>query len=579
MNLWPVLLYARTLRALRPMQLAYLPIRRLQRHLRAALPGAYARLYSRQATPTGTRPSGLAALAERISEILGGGDHNRRGSRRDVIRVLDQDVSLRCVDWEADVRPALWAYHLHYFDAAPPLALAAWRGDRESGQLLAMWIRQWIAGCRVGRGPGWDPFPLSQRLVNWIWCDALGSAWADAALRLELRSSALQQTAYLADHMEFQLMGNHLLKNAKALYLAALVWGHGSRAERWRARAERLLAREVDEQVLGDGGHFERSPMYHDMVYQDLLEVALIAAALGVPAPVPRDVLRRMAAARAALRHPDGMWARFNDVVDGLVATPGQVDAIQGLYEPDGQPVPMAALALPDSGYFGYRDESRGEYLVADAGPPGPRYQPGHAHCDLLSFELSLWGERWIVDPGASGYADDPFRAYARSTRAHNTLVIGGREQSELWGSFRMGRSARVAWARTRVGSDVVWELDGAYRPYYDDRILHRRVFSRTRDGLWRVRDTVSGADGATIEGALHFHPSVTVELQGNGLVCRRGDRRLVLRWEEVLASRLERSQHEPPSGWYFPRYGIAEPTITVRYRQGPEAGFQIVPG
>ena len=48
---------------------------------------------------------------------------------------------------------------------------------------------------------------------------------------------------------------------------------------------------------------------------------------------------------------------------------------------------------MPDTGYYGARSAD-GHYVVCDAAPIGPDYNPGHAHGDLFSFELSLGGHR-----------------------------------------------------------------------------------------------------------------------------------------------------------------------------------------
>src|SRR5439155_23719762 len=167
--------YWRTLWALRPIQWAYLPLRRVQRRLRVALPSVYPRLYPRSAAPDLDYPPAIAQLAERVAAILAdaSGDDARPAASGATIRVLDREVNPEAVDWEAARGPALWTYHLHYFDAAPALAYAAWRGDRAAASLLARWTRSWIEGCRVGRGPGWDLFPIAQGLGEWSRCDGL----------------------------------------------------------------------------------------------------------------------------------------------------------------------------------------------------------------------------------------------------------------------------------------------------------------------------------------------------------------------------------------------------------------------
>ena len=93
------------------------------------------------------------------------------------------------------------------------------------------------------------------------------------------------------------------------------------------------------------------------------------------------------------------------------------------------------------SGYFVIRNLD--DMLVVDCGEVGPDYQPGHAHCDTLSFELASDGRTIIVDSGVYDYEDSEMRRYVRSTRAHNTAMVDGCEQSEIWGAFRVARRAR----------------------------------------------------------------------------------------------------------------------------------------
>jgi hypothetical protein len=128
---------------------------------------------------------------------------------------------------------------------------------------------------------------------------------------------------FLAGH----LLANHLLKNGKALFFGG-VFFTGPEAERWRARGLEILLREADEQILADGGHYERSPMYHCIVLEDYLDVLNLLQA--VPGLVPAEAENRLrAAASRALRFladitaGDGRIPLFNDAAFGIVAEPG----------------------------------------------------------------------------------------------------------------------------------------------------------------------------------------------------------------------------------------------------------------
>ena len=81
-------------------------------------------------------------------------------------------------------------------------------------------------------------------------------------------------------------------------------------------------------------------------------------------------------------------------------------------------------------------------HAILDVGELGPNHQPGHAHADTLSFELSLFEKRFIVNSGTSTYSNDDRRSFERSTSAHNTVEINGMNSSQVWKSFRVGKRA-----------------------------------------------------------------------------------------------------------------------------------------
>ena len=64
---------------------------------------------------------------------------------------------------------------------------------------------------------------------------------------------------------------------------------------------------------------------------------------------------------------------------------------------------------------------------IGDIGNVGPDYIPGHAHADTLSFEMSVFDMRFIVNSGTSVYGLGAERLRQRGTAAHSTVVIDGR--------------------------------------------------------------------------------------------------------------------------------------------------------
>jgi uncharacterized heparinase superfamily protein len=501
------------------------------------------------------------------------------------------------VEWDARDSSRLWRFHLHYFDDAPALALAGClTGETRYVDLFRGLAADWIARNPVGVGDGWHPYTISRRIPNWIYALTLTGLATDGEAS-PMIASLYKQARFLIDNLEFDALGNHLIANIRALLFAGAFFA-GEEARRWWVTGERLLQREIAEQFLADGGHFERSPMYHTLVLQDLLEcAALFRHGTGIPVWL-REAICRATVWLSHMIHPDGGVALFNDATLEGPSYPEMAAFTRGLIGsqpagaaigwrqwvwcgraaecPDlpcdgstpsrtgGEPAPSATLtAMPESGYFVLRDLAAGHALFFDAAELCPTYIPAHAHADLLSFELSLFGRRVIVDSGVCEYANGPWRDYCRSTRAHNTLQVDGQDQAEIWGSFRLGRRARPTALRWSASSGQV-EVSATHTVY---RRLKGEVSHRRRilyDGsCYHVSDEVTGAGIHRVESFLHFHPDLTVRLETSGVVAEGQGVRLDVRFHGVAHAQLQQGTDgisAPLQGWYCPEFGRRRP-------------------
>ncbi|TLM64507.1 MAG: heparinase [Deltaproteobacteria bacterium] len=410
--------------------------------------------------------------------------------------------------WNDPALPKLWLYNLHYFDD-----LNAEGADAHRDRHAAL-IARWIAENPPGAGNGWEPYPLSLRIVNWIkWVLAGNELPPDA-----LHSLAIQ-ARFLRKRLEYHLLGNHLWANAKALVFAGL-FCDGPEADGWLDKGLEILAREIPEQILPDGGHFERSPMYHAIILDDLLDLVNLSRTFGREVPaVWLDAIARMRRWLVALTHPDGRIALFNDAAFGVAPEPAALEAYaERLGLPDMGPISGGAVRLGDTGYL--RVKAGHAVAFLDVAPVGPDYIPGHAHADTLGFELSLSGRRVIVDSGTSTYEKNVERQRQRGTAAHNTVTIDGADSSEVWGGFRVARRARPFDLRVEDNSGDVFVScahDGYRR--LPGRPVHRRDWRLTADAL-QVCDRIEGAFQHAV-ARYHFHPDVTVELDDP--TCGRG--------------------------------------------------------
>ena len=417
-------------------------------------------------------------------------------------------------DWKRNHVPKLWLYNLHYFNYL-------WALSYEQAKVLVLdWINNYPLRQKQ---TGWEPYPTSLRLMNL--CAVFFGKYRtetinDVHFLNTLWESIYLQAQWLSEHLETHLFGNHLFENGAALALVGSCFS-GYEADRWFQLGKNILEREIPEQILDDGMHFERSPMYHCRIVY-LLAMLYNTGHSDLVDLVERRLVRALEAL-AKLTHPDGRIALLNDSAFSVYNTTDELIAfvrnIYHGYHEAVRPVISGPFALPDAGYYGFRDDD-GTYLVCDAGAIGPDYIPGHAHADIFSFELSLKEHRVIVDSGVYDYEPSAIRSYCRSTKAHNTVEIAEVDQCELWAVFRVGRRGYprdVQW----VPSNDSFHLKGWHDGYMrlKGHPKHKRWFHRAKSGTLTIEDQVVASCVQNIVSRIHLHPDCTVERVAGNLV------------------------------------------------------------
>lgn len=390
------------------------------------------------------------------------------------------------VEWNFARYGKLWCYNLNYFDFLN-------QSDPDAAAGLAL-IRSFMA---QGDGilDGLEPYPTSLRIINWI-----KFLTREGICDPEIDGHLWSQARLLQDNLEYHLLGNHLLENAFALLFAGVYLD----SEALLAVAGRLLHEELAEQVLPDGGHFELSPMYHRIVLDRLLDCVNLLQNNG-PARLLPLLSGKSASMLGWLRQltfPNGEMPLLNDSADGI-----SPDSEQLFDYASRLGITAGDLPLKESGY---RRVTRSSYdMVLDVGRIGPDYLPGHAHSDTLSFVLYSNGLPFLIDTGTSTYESGSRRLDERSTRAHNTVLIEGMEQSEVWGSFRV---ARRAYVRELVETEN--SMSASHTGYLRIGAVHSRRFDFDAGGII-IADRVSSSRRLDCRAFFHFHPGIEVNVAG----------------------------------------------------------------
>ena len=437
---------------------------------------------------------------------------------------LEREIGYDKIDWSLGpcTQSRLWTVTLHYHRWLSDLARLGDRPNAETAALCQHYLADWIAHCALdasgARELVWNSYAIATRIAEWISIHtslsrAKSPGWSD--FEPTFLASLYQQAAYLHKHLEYDLRANHLMRDAVGLAWAGRFF-EGATPRAWLETATRLAVEQSREQVLPDGGHFERSPMYHLEVMHDVYSLAKLLEDSAAKTQLIES-WSRMAEFAAWMRHPDGQIPLLNDAAFNGTDSPAEMLAL-------GKELNVACdVSLRSGGKF-FTDAGlvvwHGEpwSIFFDVGEIGPDYQPGHGHADTLSLECSFKGARLFVDPGTHSYDLDDRRRYERSTAAHNTVCIDGEDSSEVWHIFRVGRRAYpldiyadFAGGRLNVsaGHDGYRHLSGRPRPF-------RRV-ELGADKLLSIEDRIEGGGKHRLSGGWLLHPAWSATGSSNG--------------------------------------------------------------
>jgi uncharacterized heparinase superfamily protein len=508
----------------------------------------------------------------------------------------------RGINWNDPQLSHLWRYHLHYFNYLLPLCtLRPLASGSAPYAVFKRLVSSWMDSNTRLQGDGWHPYTLSLRIVNWIHAAEAfkQDLTEDPSFKSKYLSSLYYQIRNLFENLEFDVRGNHLLEN-----LRALIWGgcyfEGAEADRWYRSGLHWLEIEVAEQVLPDGGHFERTPGYHLVILKDLIEIALcLRMAKGLvpdwltnaisrmlsfiditfgpsfdipllkdtaldPAPSVADV---SSAGALLLNNENFKFSKSITFYAFLLF--GEKGAKQLNEWKESIRTPKNAFCR-DSGYMTIASEEHNDCLLLDVGQPCPDYLPAHAHADMLNFELWMGGSKWITDSGVYEYTAGGWRDYFRSTRAHNTVEVDLTNQSDVYGSFRVGRRARPFGRELTCLPGGMVAAQAAHDGYFSrGRTVHQRVVLSVPDAYWVICDLIKGESRREVRSFLHLHPETSIT--------RLGERCFKLeKPSESIFLVVSGGAHidivegvgEPRlQGWCSSRFGELKPNRTFEFR------------
>jgi hypothetical protein len=413
------------------------------------------------------------------------------------------------IDWNYVSEGKLWNYNLNYLDFISNESL----NSEEIKTIIESFYNNYnLLEDAI------EPYPTSLRIMNLI--KVINHHRFDK-IEIILKNDIVR----LFHSLEYHLLGNHLLENAFALYFAAHLF---PTEERLVNKAVNLLKEQLEEQILEDGGHYERSFMYHQIVLGRLLESISLSEANPRVWNVNvlyllKEKARHMISWMLTISDNGRIFQRFNDSVEGISPTTSELIRLSYKLSL----VPTKLIKLSDSGFRVLKNNNL--LITANVGSITPSYQPGHSHADSLSFTLHLEDKPIIVDPGISTYENNKQRKLERGTSYHNTVCIQKRNNNEVWSAFRVGRRARI-----NLIEDSFQKIEAEHDGYQYISSIHRRSWKMGNSEIL-ISDIIISPKKFSGTFSLHLHPDVDIMSTSSKSVKLNNDIQISFNTDSVL--------------------------------------------
>lgn len=405
----------------------------------------------------------------------------------------EKKFNLDNINWSFFDHGRLWNYNLVYFDFLNQQNISS-----EQGVLL---IQDFIR--KLPDAPtALEPYPISLRGLNWIKFFSKNQIQNN-----DINASLYAQYKILLDNIEYHLLHNHILDNGFSLIAAGMYFSD----KQFFEAGKKIIEKEIEKQILSDGAHFERSPMYHQVLLEHLMDVINFLQNNRWQSDQKFLLLLREKAGTmlgwlTGITFQNYEIPYVNDSAENIAHTTPELRKYSeslGVYP--------RVSKLFESGYR-YWKLDNAEFFF-DVGELSVTYQAGHAHADTFSFILHIGGKPFIIDTGTSTYEKCERRYYERSTKAHNTVAYNDENSSDVWGVFRTAKRASVK---------IVLEEENAILATHDGykkhAVIHERKFQK-HAGKIVLTDEMKGNIKHQSYSYFYFHENVKANLVNNIII------------------------------------------------------------
>ncbi|MFH0959736.1 MAG: alginate lyase family protein, partial [Pseudomonadota bacterium] len=514
---------------------------------------------------------------------------------------------------EFDVK---WLWELQRFQFLLWLG-AAWKltADNKFAYMAREILNSWMRDIKYPFGVEWSSnLEVGLRLLSISRCHIMcmdASSWDTGFLSKLVAWQYLHGIHVREELTLHHTLGNHPLGEASSLLWFALTTPSLNEAPTWKAYAFKIINKIIPKLFFHDGVYVEQSTCYLKFVSEFMLPLILLdsnkenrfsyltreriksclefirglsdhgertpmigdsdsGAAIGWRLSDYWDFSWLLAAGSILLNEPC-----LATGIDKLPAETFLNVGLAGLNKfRSFSTRPNRPFRKKTLGNSGHVDFPAGGYhvsydslfrMIFDSGPLGIYPGFGHGHADGLSILLNIRGKPVVVDSGTMHYNAEPkVRGYFRKTHAHNTLVVNGHNQADTLDSFKWASGYRIQW-NAAIEKDEFRFFSGLLE---SDSFIHQREIVHFFEKGFIIKDWVEIDGNITVEGFLHFAPSVCVEASGkNKFLVSIGDENLEIIFSESgVVGQILKGMKEPMQGWYSIHYGEMVPTYCLRF-------------
>ncbi|NQU54008.1 MAG: alginate lyase family protein [Bacteroidetes bacterium] len=434
----------------------------------------------------------------------------------------------------------------------------------------------------------WRGLEVAARTKVWsrIFFGLLKNENLSPATQLLMLSSLPDHAHY---NRNFHSGNNWLTMEISALATVATNFPEYKDSEEWLDYSMGTMIESMKNQVYPDGVQTELSSHYHNVSMSNFELFKNICDKANKKLPdFFNQTIEDMYAYLAHAMRPDGNRILNNDgdrgsdrnlILKGAKKfnnTEWEYIATNG--ESGTKPVNGPSWCYPWAGHLisrsGYDADAHWSFF--DIGPWGS----GHQHSDKLHLSISAYGKDLLVDAGRFAYTGEvarKFRQYARSSRAHNLVLLDGKVQNP---GSKLAEKPLLA-EQYKI-TDTFDYASGTFNDFNDIEGVgeNLRTLFYVRGEFWIVVDKIKTDRPRKVETLWHWHPGCLVQKENRIVKTKneRGNLAIIPVSKQKFDIKFIEGQEGPVAqGWYSPEYNKYEPNVASIYSTDIESEETLV--